>query len=90
MSDRVTVEEAWLEYTDHIYKELNVTPTQIKETRLAFYAGAWAALNMMIDISEQSEMVAIGNIESLRVELEEFLKREIERIPRNERQETQP
>lgn len=69
--------QQWLAYTDQVYSEVEVSEVQVRETRLAFYAGAWAALNRMIVISEEDEMTAIKDIDSLRNELMDFLEREI-------------
>ena len=82
MTDKkLKVGNAWVEYTDNIYDNVDVSPTQIKETRLAFYAGAWTVLNIMIEIADQPEMAAIMSVEDLRVEIEEFVKRELGREP---------
>lgn len=81
------ISQLWDEYVGKVYNNFEVSETQYRETRLAFYAGAWAAMNSMIQISEQDEITAVGNIEKLRVDIESFLQRELGRQSMSDRQE---
>lgn len=77
------VDKLFQEYTDKVYSEVDVSEVQFRETRLAFYAGAWAAFNVIVGVSSSPEDVAVDKIDKLRSEMEEFLQREIERSPKS-------
>lgn len=77
MERRTSIEDAWRGYSDKVFEGIEVSTAQYKETRLAFYAGVWTALNKMISISEQNEAIAVGSMTKIWEEVEDFLKEHV-------------
>lgn len=87
--DDVAMQDRWFDYVNKVYADLDVSTTQYRETQLAFYAGAWAALNKMIKISEQDEAAAIGDMTVLLAEIGDFLKKNVGYTPKRSKDEGQ-
>lgn len=68
-----TVQEQWESYRDSVIPK-NASAIQVQECRRAFYAGAYASLDLFTSIGEPgiSEDAGIALIEGLRSELEDF------------------
>ena len=83
--DNISMENRWFDYVSRVYEDLDVSTAQYHETRLAFYAGAWAALNRMIKLAEQDESTALKSMTVLLEEIGEFLKENVGYKPQVER-----
>lgn len=68
------IESKWLSYTDQIFDQVEVSTTQYSETRLAFYAGAHAAIESLLSALDEKETLAVTRIGEIREEVYEFLK----------------
>lgn len=69
-----SVESQWLEYAAAIFQGVNPHPTQIRETRQAFYAGVYSMFCAMEEIGEPhiAEGEAEKYLEAVRAECVAF------------------
>lgn len=69
-----SMQEFWFGYSDRIFKDMSVSETQYKETRLAFYAGAWALVNGLVALGDAEDEVAVAELDKVYKEIETFMK----------------
>ncbi|MBL1176934.1 hypothetical protein [Pantanalinema sp. GBBB05] len=75
------VEAAWTGFS-RVVMPADAPPIQIKEMRMAFYAGAWAALQMTKDLGAVIESGAMTEMDGVNVleEIEQECKQFTERV----------
>lgn len=69
-----SMQEFWFGYSDRIFKDMSVSETQYKETRLAFYAGAWALVNGLVALGDTEDEVAVAELDKVYNEIETFMR----------------
>ena len=74
MPNKNTVKEEWDDFANAVLKPQNVSTTQYKEMRKAFYAGAWATLQACKRVAnEETDEAAVGILDGMEKECAEFL-----------------
>lgn len=72
------LEKAWQSYSDACFEGVEVGEVQVRETRLAFYAGMWDMFRLLTDVSDtMDEDAAVVVLEGLLAEFEDYKKREL-------------
>ena len=75
MPNKNTVNEEWDDFADAVLKPQNVSTTQYKEMRKAFYAGAWTTLQACKRVAneETSDEAAVAILDGMEKECAEFI-----------------
>lgn len=68
-----TMQQRWQSYRDDVIPK-DASAVQINECRLAFYAGAIAALNVTLTVADMTEEEGFSALESVHTELSEFAR----------------
>ena len=69
-----SVEAEWTGFAAMVFRNMDISDTQRREMRKAFFAGAWALFNMVEEIGEPgiSEQEGVDHLEAIRSEILEF------------------
>jgi hypothetical protein len=74
-----SIEEEWCGYAAMVFKGMKPKPSQVQveETKQAFFAGAWAILNAVVEIGEPHipEEFGMAYLDGRRKEIEAFKNR---------------